>query len=335
LFFYFAAFARSSFRGGTMAIDFSKLNRALMGNSPFSLCTSEVVVKNVAAVFLLWLPRLGTKIQVNLDSWPEKELAESLFIRVRAQGNGCFFDCGTCPGRLLPGKNLEQGEIVFQVLHVLMSNHVDLLKVKKVTVAFMGIGEPFVNKAVLGAKRELHKLIPGIEFVLSTTGPRSGDEVLHGAVSLVLAGLPSDLQMSCSSPFQRWRLGYMKEENGPRGFPVKSWTVAELSQRAAFWKSETGRKVHMSVVVGKGFPVWDFRTYLTYFWYFPPWRCKVKLSPEYDEHNPWGQAEKKEFERKERILKLLGYDVFRFILDGFEIKGVSCASLVHILEKSK
>lgn len=300
--------------------------------TPFTEVKPLVIVPNAAFAFEFYLPaRLDMPIQANLDGWPDGTIGRTVFIRVRSQGLGCTFRCASCFASTLPhGVNLKPEEIVYQVLHILGSGLIELSEVQNLTVATMGLGEPLANLHVIDAIQQLHTLLPEAGFVLSTSGPRAGKQVLAGAIGLVQRGVLLELQISVHSVRQDWRLRFLGDKMF-QGRPLASWTVEDLSLRAFEWHRATTQKIHANCALGPDFHAWEERDYQQFRELFPPHIAVAKLSLEgpYDNRlwdlRPFLRA----LADRERQLRVLGYEVYRYIPAGVN-DGGSCGSQIEV-----
>lgn len=312
-------------------INLSSLQPGLLGASPYSNVRQEVLVPGASVAFEMDLPRLDIPIQATLDGWPDREYGKTVFIRVRTQGLGCTFKCKSCWASTLPhGVQLTSQEIVFQVIHILLSGLVDLRGVDRLVVATMGLGEPFANYQVVDALRELNFLIPACRFIISTTGPRTGKKVFDSALEMCRQGVRIDFQISVHSVRQEWRLEFIGDIKH-QGRPLASWTVEELSLRAREWYEATGNKAHINLAVGPSFHGWDAGDHDGFAQLFPSDIVVVKLSLEgpYD-GQPWDQAQYyAALLHRQTRLQEMGYPTYEYIPAGVDVGG-SCGAQLDI-----
>lgn len=86
--------------------------------------------------------------------------------------SGCPVGCRFCGAGDYFVRNATAAEIVGQVEHALIETGVDPLKIKKLQVMFMSMGEPLLNKnGVIGACETLYDRYPNAALLLSSIGP--------------------------------------------------------------------------------------------------------------------------------------------------------------------
>ena len=191
--------------GGWM--NFFNLSQELLSVSPFKDVRPSVLVPGQAVEFSCGLEMFPEHpVRVNWDHGPDGN-SDAAFIRIGTQGGGgCSMGCSSfCEAGGLVGKKLSKTEIVFQVLHVLLSTYVDLRVLRTLVVATFGLGEPLASPELDAAILELHKLLPSVRFIVSTTGPSYGGGMLYKIFSLVEAGVQIDFQFSIHDPVQSTR----------------------------------------------------------------------------------------------------------------------------------
>ena len=268
-----------------------KFTEAFLASTPFVEVTAKEVVRQGAVVFEMRNPRLdmiakalsrpSAPVVVKLDGWPKKRICSRVFIRIGAQGVGCSLRCLGCDAADLPGYNLTRDEMVYQVVHVLASSYVQLREIKRVTVAFMGTGEPLANPHVASAIEFLHEMFRGIGFIVSTTGPKRGEDVFNSLMKLVTAKLPIGLQISVPEVIQLKRMVYTQDRL--RGSELAlCWTLSQLSCRASeFLETTQGQRMaHANLVVAESLADWTPEEYHELGQKFGPKLCVVKVSPE-------------------------------------------------------
>lgn len=153
---------------------------------------------------------------------------------------GCVF-CGTGKKFI---RNLTSQEIVEQVSHVFTEVSPELnSKCKKLQVMFMSMGEPMLNWSnTEEAIRELHKLYPNAQLLLSTMGindPKVFKGIIEVSKEIPEVGLQfsvhahTDAKRNLIIPF------------------AHKFSLEQLRDAGIKWSMSTGRQVYLNYCVGK------------------------------------------------------------------------------------
>lgn len=150
---------------------------------------------------------------------------------------GCVF-CGT--GRRFV-RNLEWGEIVAQVDHIIEDKQIEADNCKKFQIMFMSMGEPFLNyEAVKEAIIYFTRHYPLAQLLISTIGPRKETELVE-FIQLSQYYPQIGLQFSIHKPSNHLR---------DKLIPYKDkLSLEELRNYGVQWWHETGRKVYLNYCI--------------------------------------------------------------------------------------
>lgn len=152
---------------------------------------------------------------------------------------GCTF-CGTGKKFIC---NLTSEEIVQQIQHILKDKDIEDINEKgeRFQIMFMSMGEPMLNfDAVEEAIRELHRLYPNAELLLSTIGPNK-PEAFNKLLTLSKEISKVGLQFSIhkSNDLERNQL-----------IPYKNkMYLRQIRDYGILWWKETGRKPYLNYCI--------------------------------------------------------------------------------------
>ena len=152
---------------------------------------------------------------------------------------GCTF-CGT--GKRFIG-NLSSDEIVQQITTILKDKNIEDVdsKGERFQIMFMSMGEPMLNwTEVEIAVRELHKLYPNAELLLSTIGI-DDDEVFGKIIKLSKEIEKVGLQFSIHKAFDIERNELIPYKN--------KMDLRKLRDAGIMWWRETGRKPYLNYCI--------------------------------------------------------------------------------------
>ncbi len=313
-----------------MSLEFNYLSEGgLFSRSPLRRNAIKELAPNAVAFEFSQRAPSASVIQTNLNTW-QVPGGKRHMVCVSTMREGCFYDCGFCDG-VLGGKNLTAEEILYQVWFALTSRYVNVCSVQQLEINTFGIGEPFVNKAVIEAFQILDDQLDGASFIVSTHGPRSGMPVFEGLVKLAKLGLRLGLQVSVDFLSDSERFLYM-DKTDPEG--KKSWTLQELSWLGQEWIRLTGGAPIANFVVSSGMPNWTGREFEEVMKLFPaPWVIKLSYESKAAEVSRDEMLAAVELDNRERGLANLGRVTERFILPGTNVLGGGCGALAPQLVK--
>jgi len=311
-------------------MNFSSLIEKHTGaNSPFIAVDHAVLVRGKETVFWMTLnssePLEDRILQAHLDTEENHGLLNHT-IRVRTQRRGCYLKCQFCKAsEMLSGKNVPSEQIVAQAAEILKSYLVKPSEIQSLTISTKGLGEPFVNKAVVEAIAEMRGFLPDANFVVSSSGPKAGQPVFDALLGIAGKNVPIDLEFSVHHFDDTVRGHALMPEN-----PKLLWSVSKLSSLAEQWYAKTQRQVRFTIAFGPAFsnaqPI-DLGICKEL---FPPESCVPQLTllapkSETQRWNPYNFMP--ELQRVERMLLDSGYSPLRFFPPGFN-EGGSCGTLV-------
>ena len=163
---------------------------------------------------------------------------------------GCTF-CGT--GKRFIG-NLSSDEIVQQITTILKDKNIEDVdsKGERFQIMFMSMGEPMLNwTEVEIAVRELHKLYPNAELLLSTIGI-DNDEVFGKIIKLSKEIDKVGLQFSIHKAFDLERNELIPYKN--------KMDLRKLRDAGIMWCKETGRMPYLNYCIdGSNNSISDFK----------------------------------------------------------------------------
>lgn len=153
---------------------------------------------------------------------------------------GCTF-CGTGKNFI---KNFTSEEIVNQVKHIISDKGIDTSKVEKFQIMFMSMGEPMLNFLnVSNAIRELNKLYPNAQLLLSTIGVDDNitfyKELIPLSIEIDKIGLQFSIHKSTD-----------EERNELIPFK-KKWNLRDIRDRGTEWFFATKRKVFLNYCINE------------------------------------------------------------------------------------
>lgn len=151
---------------------------------------------------------------------------------------GCIF-CGTGKKFI---KNLTSAEIVQQILVILDDKNIkDIDRSKRFQIMFMSMGEPMLNwNEVEKAIKELHRLFPYAELLLSTIGVNN-DEVFSRIIQLSKEISKVGLQFSIHKS---------NDEERNKLIPyVNKMPLRKIRDAGIVWWQQTGRKPYLNYCI--------------------------------------------------------------------------------------
>lgn len=146
--------------------------------------------------------------------------------------SGCPVGCRFCGAGDAFVRSLTANEIVYQVDYSLEQTGVDPLKIQRLQVMFMSMGEPLLNMNNLcAAIRILYEKYPNAALLVSTTGPQVCIKPLVDiSVEIPTVGLQFSVHKST-------------DEERDKLIPFKNKrTLAEISAAGNSWNYATNRK---------------------------------------------------------------------------------------------
>jgi len=165
---------------------------------------------------------------------------------------GCPVGCVMCDvGTLNYGGNLDADEMLEQIRHVVRQNPgINLESHPEIEIHFTRMGEPSLNRAVLGALKRLawEMPYPGITPLISTVAPKSP------AIKPFFEEL-LELKENCFSGgrFQlQFSLHATDEAARRRIVPIKKWSLQDIADYGARFVGPADRKIVLSFVTVKG-----------------------------------------------------------------------------------
>jgi 23S rRNA (adenine2503-C2)-methyltransferase len=181
-------------------------------------------------------PDEGSRFQVPGSRLGATEKTDKYTVCLSSQ-TGCAVDCAFCvTGRLGAGRNLTAGEIVGQLYAVLddVGRTTEGLR-----VAFMGMGEPFLNPdGVIGALDVLFEILSPRRVTVSTSG-------ITPAFAR-FAALPRRPNLAVS-------LNAAEEETRARIMPItRTYPLAGVLRAMREWPAESHRRVTVEYVLIAG-----------------------------------------------------------------------------------
>lgn len=152
---------------------------------------------------------------------------------------GCTF-CGTGKKFI---KNLTAAEIVQQILTIVKDKNIEDIDYKgqRFQIMFMSMGEPMLNwDEVEIAIRELHRLFPHAELLLSTVGINRPD-VFNRIIQISQEISKVGLQFSIHQAFEEKRNNLIPYKN--------KLTLREIRDVGIVWATQTRRPVYLNYCI--------------------------------------------------------------------------------------
>lgn len=157
--------------------------------------------------------------------------------------SGCPVGCKFCGTGNKFIRNLTSEEIVNQIITVLKDKDIENINSagKRFQIMFMSMGEPMLNfKNVGTAIRELHKLYPNAELLLSTIAPDESEsfaELLSLSKEINKLGLQFSIHKS-------------NETDRNRLIPYENkYTLQQIRDYGILWWKETGRHPYLNYCI--------------------------------------------------------------------------------------
>lgn len=146
--------------------------------------------------------------------------------------SGCPMGCRFCGAGDNFVRNLTGDEIAFQVDHSIEATGVDPLKMERLQIMFMSMGEPLLNRrGLVNALYILHRKYPNAALLISTSAPSVDMEwVNEVSSSIPTIGLQFSVHESTDAK---------RDELIPFR---KKMTLEEISDAGYSWYKATGRK---------------------------------------------------------------------------------------------
>lgn len=157
--------------------------------------------------------------------------------------SGCPVGCKFCGTGNKFIRNLTAREIVEQIVTVLTDKGINDLDVKgeRFQIMFMSMGEPLLNwDNVEGAIRELHKLYPNAELLLSTMAPNESESI-NKMINLSKEISKVGLQFSIHKSNDGDRKKLIPYEN--------KLTLSQIRDLGILWWKETGRHPYLNYCI--------------------------------------------------------------------------------------
>lgn len=235
---------------------------------------------------------------------------------------GCIF-CGTGKRYIRP---LTKEEIVFQIEHILTTEHIDsyVQDINKFQIMFMSMGEPMLNwEQVKESIILLNKWYPKAQLLLSTMGVKD-DKVFLDMVDIATKINKVGLQFSLHNSIDVERHKLIPFNN--------KYTIREIRDRGLLFYKETGRKPYINYCVTEEN---DSQKHIDRMLdLFPPMVFCFTFSVicNADRNNKQDQTDYKGLKAIEQIFIENGYDVRIFDPAGKDDIGGGCGQLWFVQE---
>ncbi|MCK4815594.1 rRNA methyltransferase [bacterium] len=258
-----------------------------------------------------------------LYKYPTYEKRTVLCISVQS---GCPVGCSFCGTGKKFIKNLNSDRIISQVVNIFESEKIDYMKVKKLQIMFMSMGEPFLNyRAVKGAIIDLNTMYPKADLLVSTIAP----DIPSGLRDFLVLSAQIDkigLQFSIhkSTDLERNKLIPYRKKLG----------LIDIRNYGVHWWKMTNRKVYLNYCIdGTNNTEEDFERLLLL---FPlnvfNFTFSVICS---SEENGFCYRDINQIEIFENLFINAGYDTRVFDPDGQDDIGGGCGQLWYVQEWMK
>jgi Predicted Fe-S-cluster redox enzyme len=156
--------------------------------------------------------------------------------------SGCPIGCTFCGTGKRFIQNLTSAEIVQQILTILDDKNIkDIDRAERFQIMFMSMGEPMLNwTEVEKAIRELHRLFPYAELLLSTIGV-DNDEVFSRIIQVSKEISKVGLQFSIHKSNDNERNTLIPYKN--------KMSLTKIRDAGIMWWRETGRKPYLNYCI--------------------------------------------------------------------------------------
>jgi 23S rRNA (adenine2503-C2)-methyltransferase len=242
--------------------------------------------------------------------------------------SGCPVGCRFCGAGDYFVRSLTPKEIIAQPMHLLKMTGVDPLKIKKLQIMFMSMGEPMLNytNGLHEALWQLYHLYPNAKLLISTSAPRNFsafEDLNETSKCLPTIGLQFSVHEST-------------DEARKKLIPSPTMTLDEISKTGVAWAKVTGRRPFFNYCVhpGNNTPLDVFR--LTQ--HFDPsiWEATISVICERDEHIAAANQRQRQLASDFMGLMLnVGYSVRMFDPAGQDDIGGGCGQLWYVQDWMK
>lgn len=240
--------------------------------------------------------------------------------------SGCPVGCRFCGAGDYFVRNATAEEIVEQVEHSLSETGVDPLKIDKLQIMFMSMGEPLLNKrGLIGACETLYERYPNAGLLISSIGP----QIDYAWVYELSERIPTiGLQFSIheSTDAARGKL-----------IPFKAkLSIAEIAETGLRWSEVTGRRPFFNYCAGNNNSTLEDATNLSEA--LPPsiWEATISVICERNEGLPARNEHQRDLATDfSGLLLQKGYNVRVFDPAGQDDVGGGCGQLWFVQDWMK
>lgn len=241
--------------------------------------------------------------------------------------SGCPVGCRFCGAGDKFVRSLTCDEIVAQPKYLLEQTGIDPIKIKKLQIMFMSMGEPLLNWGELSkALFNLYADFPQAKLLISTSAPsgfKKWDELRSVSRFITNIGLQFSVHEST-------------DEARKKLIPSPTMTLEEISEQGCLWHNATGRKPFFNYCVHPNNNTQDdvhrLRTL------FPPsiWEATLSVICERDEHIAAANERQRKLAQdfSELMLKQ-GFNVRVFNPAGQDDIGGGCGQLWFVQDWMK
>lgn len=232
--------------------------------------------------------------------------------------SGCPVGCRFCGAGDYFVRNATGDEIIEQVEHSLSQTGVDPLKIEKLQIMFMSMGEPLLNKnGVERACCKLYARYPNAQLLLSSIGPRINYEWLY-TISQMIPTI--GLQFSIHRTTDETR-----QQLIPFNAKLQLKEIAEVGNK---WHEVTGRRPYFNYCAGEDNSTVEDADRLAELFDPNIWEATISVICERNEGMPTRNQHQRDLatEFSERVLQK-GYRVRIFDPAGQDDIGGGCGQL--------
>jgi 23S rRNA (adenine2503-C2)-methyltransferase len=229
---------------------------------------------------------------------------------------GCVF-CGTGKKFI---RNLTADEIVFQCEYILKGLNIDTIKIRKLQLMFMSMGDPMLNlNEVANAIRSLNIKYPDAQLLISTSAPKLDESVYDKFIELSKEIDKIGLQFSVHES---------TDENRKKLIPTKTNSLRDIANIGTKWFLATNRRPYFNYCVHDGNNTIDDVKRLSALFVANIWESTISVICEKDETVAASLDRQRDLAENFSLLMLnAGYSVRVFNPAGQEDIGGGCGQL--------
>lgn len=236
--------------------------------------------------------------------------------------SGCPVGCRFCGTGDYFVRSLTVDEIVSQPIFLLENLGIDPLKIKKLQIMFMSMGEPMHNyKNLVAAIRILNKRYPNAKLLISTSAPK-----LPSAFKAI-----EEISAEIDAVGLQFSVHESTDEARKKLIPTKTSTLDEIVAYGEAWCNATGRRPYFNYCVGPNNNTQEDVNRLSELFDPCKWEATISVICERNE-NIAAANERQESLAGDFMQKMLekGYSTRMFNPAGQDTIGGGCGQLWYV-----